>query len=280
MEQGWVKLYRKIRLNLLYTEERMFSKFEAWIDLLLSASHKDTKVSQGSDVVECPKGSFVTSIRKLSDRWGWSKTKVVTFCERLEKEQMITFVPEERRTIISIVNWGVYQGGDDEKGQSKDSERTEKGRSSDDDRTEKSTIKNVENIDQEDIYTRIFRYWNAKGIIRHRLLDDKIKRKINGALKGFSEQEILNAIDNYARIVKDDRYYFSYKWTLKDFLSRGLDMFTDWDIASSNFLKDKNSRPKEVKPKWQPGSEIRRLQMEIERQTSKKVSSENVSQIP
>lgn len=86
---------------------------------------------------------------------------------------------------------------------------------------------------------RIFEHWNSKEIIQHRRMTDKMRRSINGALKDYKESEICTAIDNYAVILADSqRYYWTYKWGLREFLQRGLDKFLDFEIAAQNYKKD------------------------------------------
>jgi len=49
-------------------------------------------------------------------------------------------------------------------------------------------------------------------------------------------EEILEAIDNYDIILKDNiQYYWSYKWGLSDFLVRGLDKFKTESDPFSNY---------------------------------------------
>lgn len=96
----------------------------------------------------------------------------------------------------------------------------------------------------------IFKHWNSKGIIQHRRLTDKIKRAINGALKDYKETEICQAIDNYTIILADEKYYWSHKWTLKEFLERGIEKFLDFETAAQNYLTNKprgDPKPKEPK---------------------------------
>ena len=92
----------------------------------------------------------------------------------------------------------------------------------------------------------VFEHWNSKDIIQHRKLTDKIKRAIKGALRNYSADEICAAIDNYVTILTDDKYYWSYKWTLQEFLQRGLEKFLDFETAAQNYLKDK------AKPRGHP----------------------------
>jgi hypothetical protein len=96
----------------------------------------------------------------------------------------------------------------------------------------------VEVVEVVDNIYSLFSFWNSKNIIRHGKLDDKIRRSIKSALNSYQESQIRQAIDNYAEIIRDqNKYYFTYRWTLKDFLSRGLDKFMDIDIARHNYVK-------------------------------------------
>ena len=84
MNKGWISLYRKMTDHWLYTEERTFSRYEAWIDLLLMANYGDKKVIMDGQLVMVKRGTFITSIRKLCKKWNWSNTKVVSFLKLLE----------------------------------------------------------------------------------------------------------------------------------------------------------------------------------------------------
>ncbi len=94
----------------------------------------------------------------------------------------------------------------------------------------------------------IFVYWNRKKIVKHRVLTERIRRKINGQLKDYTLSEICKAIKNYAEIVFGDGYFWTYKFTLHDFLQRGLEKFMSEADPFSNF---KSSYPvsKDVKQK-------------------------------
>ena len=78
MTKGWISVHRQI-WNSWVWDDKPFSKGQAWIDLLLMANHEDRKVLIGNQLIIVKRGSFITSIRKLCDRWGWSNTKVRSF---------------------------------------------------------------------------------------------------------------------------------------------------------------------------------------------------------
>lgn len=75
----------------------------------------------------------------------------------------------------------------------------------------------------------IFNYYNSKNIINHRELTQEIKKSITKALTKYSVEQLKTYIDRYAKVIKDKRYFFDYKWSLKDLLDRknGISAFSD-----------------------------------------------------
>ncbi|SMC17291.1 DNA replication protein DnaD [Clostridium acidisoli DSM 12555] len=106
--KGWISLYRKIQDSWLW-QEKPFDKAHAWIDLLLSANHQDKKILFDSNLIAVERGQFITSIRKLCDKWGWSNSKVKRFLELLSDDKMIIYKSDAKKTTINIVNYELYQ---------------------------------------------------------------------------------------------------------------------------------------------------------------------------
>lgn len=77
--------------------------------------------------------------------------------------------------------------------------------------------------------TDIFNHWNSKNIIVHRKFTNSIAKAIEKALKVYSKEEIKALIDRYNTILKDKNWFFDYKWSLEDFLTRkdGISSFTN-----------------------------------------------------
>ena len=84
---------------------------------------------------------------------------------------------------------------------------------------EKLHHKKKRKIKENNIYSVIFNFWISKDIKKHRSLSPGIKKSIDKALKDFSKDEILEAINNYSEVLKSN-YYFSYVWGLDEFLVR------------------------------------------------------------
>lgn len=95
------------------------------------------------------------------------------------------------------------------------------------------TDKDTDNI------TSVFQHWNKQKIIAHAGLTKTMARTIALRLKEYTPEQLTLAITNYGRILADPgTYYFKYRWTLVEFLTRGLDKFLDFKIAHSNFKRD------------------------------------------
>jgi len=104
----------------------------------------------------------------------------------------------------------------------------------------KETLK--KDINKDNIYT-IFEYWNSKGIIKHKELTQATSSVVNARLEnGHTVESLAEAIDNYNTVLKSDEYFFSYKWTLKDFFNpKNLDRFFTENDPFTNFRKNKGS---------------------------------------
>ncbi|MDI6766034.1 MAG: hypothetical protein QME52_04335 [Bacteroidota bacterium] len=106
--QGWIKLYRSIQGNEFYFSER-FTKTQAWTDLLLLANHKPATIFLRGVEVHLGKGALAYSQLSLAKRWKWNERTVNKFLTMLEKRQMIHSRKSNITTVISIINYALYQ---------------------------------------------------------------------------------------------------------------------------------------------------------------------------
>ena len=128
--KGWIRLHRQLMDNQLWLAEP-FTKGQAWVDLLMMASHRSDKVFKGNQVYENQPGLVTTSVSKLAERWQWSRHKVNDYLTLLENLGQIYKKRTGKRTAVFIVKWGVYQDAGTDKrtvsGQFEDSLRTVSG---------------------------------------------------------------------------------------------------------------------------------------------------------
>lgn len=105
---GWISLDRKIIDNWVW-KDKPFSTGQAWVDMLLRANHKENQIMFEGKVITVQRGSFVTSILKLSDAYGWDRRKFTKFFDALESQKMVTTNRTTHGTTVTIVNYDVYQ---------------------------------------------------------------------------------------------------------------------------------------------------------------------------
>ena len=153
---GWISLHRSIQKHWLFEEKRKFSRFEAWIDILMMVNHTDNKIMHDGDLITVKRGQRITSLRQLGERWSWSITKVDKYLKTLESDGMLVVKKDTKKTVLTVVNYDDYQDGDFKKRHRKDSEKTEKKHRSNTEKTQKKTNnndnkENNENNDDNDV---------------------------------------------------------------------------------------------------------------------------------
>ena len=101
----------------------------------------------------------------------------------------------------------------------------------------KDTLKDTNTKISKDTYTRILNFWNSLKIIEHKDTD-KLRKKIIASLKVYTPEELEDAFKNYAYILSaPDRFFWSYRWQLKDFLDRGVERFLPINFREEDYLK-------------------------------------------
>lgn len=238
--QGWISLHRKILNHELFLEKRTFSKFEAWIDLLLMVNHEDKKVLLGNDLIPVKRGQRITSIRQLCDRWRWSNSKVTQFLKLLETEGMVVVKSDTKKTVISIVKYDFYQSSTHEK-------TTENRRENDTNQTRKHTNNNDNNDNNENlssqhdqnpasnpkrkerVYDEESSFYKMAEYLREKILSWKPNAKVPADLNNWS--------DEFRKLVEIDNRSKSDIHRVIDFATS--DSFWQVNILSAKKLREK-----------------------------------------
>ncbi|WP_461198517.1 hypothetical protein [Enterococcus sp. N249-2] len=117
MNQGYVKLYRKVTSSFVWANPNML---KLWLLCLVKASHKESRFVFNGQEVYVSSGQFVTG-RAIIEKefnggvprdqqivgrtlWRWLK--------KFEKEEMLSIKSTTKYSVISIKNWDEYQSSD------------------------------------------------------------------------------------------------------------------------------------------------------------------------
>jgi len=106
---GWIKIHRSITDHWLYSEKRVFSKLEAWYDLLLNVNYSDSKTMIKGKLYEVKRGQSIMSLESWGKRWNWDKSKVRRFLNLLQNDSMFELVSDNITTQLTICNYDSYQ---------------------------------------------------------------------------------------------------------------------------------------------------------------------------
>ena len=111
---GWIKLHRSITQSWVWSD-KPYTKGQAWIDILMMVNHTDTKILVGNEIVDVERGQKLWSILEMSKRWGWSRKKVSNFLNRLETDSMLAQNRTSKYTMVTVVNYDLYQDEEHQK---------------------------------------------------------------------------------------------------------------------------------------------------------------------
>ena len=250
---GWIKLHRQIQECFLWRIKEPFDKRSAWIDLLLLMEHQNKNLMIDGKIETIKRGSYMLSIEKLCDRWMWSRNKVKRYLDVLEREHMIVTRRTNKGTLVSVVNYCVYQN-QDKQGEPAheptvelaDELALELALEPPDGLPDEPQIKNIRNKEDKNIYIvsndticqtqdvrRVVDKWNELekyGIASIKKLTSSSNRyrMLNARIKQFSLDDVLTAIEN----IKDSSFLQGKSDSRRPWV-----ITFDWFVKPNNFPK-------------------------------------------
>lgn len=150
--KGYVKIYRQIQDCELWIADEPFDLRSAWIDLLLSANHKDKTTLFNYSTITIKRGQLLTSVRKLSARWHWGVKKTYKFLTLLEELEMIHRESDTKKTLVTIVNYGIYQDIGNTDGYTEETERKHRGNTEETQGELNNNVKNDKECKEDILY--------------------------------------------------------------------------------------------------------------------------------
>ena len=109
MNRGYVKLWRK-SLDAGWIKNHKLWAFWTWC--LMKATHKEYTLIVGLQAVHLMPGQFVFGRRAAAKETGLSEQEIRTIIAFLVKAGNLTIKTTNKFSIITIINWPIYQGSD------------------------------------------------------------------------------------------------------------------------------------------------------------------------
>lgn len=270
MHDGWIRLYRKLQECWVWEDKEPFDKRSAWIDLLLTANHADAKLLFNGELITVQRGQILTSARKLSTKWKWSVNKVYRFLKLLENDKMLQKESDKDRTLLTLVNYSVYQGGEytneytngNSDGHTDgntngyrsetptDTPSEHKQECNNDKNVNNNIIVSKDTICQTEAVRRVAEEWNklekfgiapvrkiANGSLRYKMLVARIKE--------YSIDDAIRAIGN----IKNSKFLLGRSDSRRQWI-----VTFDWFVRPNNFIKVLEGQYNDVKSGTTPSA--------------------------
>lgn len=108
---GWICLHRDILEKPIWTTSTTEQKV-VLMTLLLMANHEEKEWEFKGEKYKVKPGQFITSIGSIVEKCGKNVTtqNVRTALKRFEKYEFLTIESTSKNSLITLVNWEVYQG--------------------------------------------------------------------------------------------------------------------------------------------------------------------------
>lgn len=215
---GFLPIDRELFKGPLWKQKRVFSWFEAYLDLVqLARFEKELKTELiDNRLITFGYGQLAASVRFLQIRWNWGSTKTVhKFLKKLENGNAIKLNKETGQNVITICNYGTYTEKNNEgkrrgnaKGNGKETEGKRRG----------NETNNVNKDNKENKYTfpEFLEFLsNLKG--KKFKPVEKTEKQFNARLNEYTKDEIITACINCF----NDAYHIENpKYLTPEFITR------------------------------------------------------------
>lgn len=178
----------------------------------------------------------------IEEELNLSHKKLIRIMKELEKDGFINWAfkskTRHKQSMLNLLKEGTSKGTDKGTGKSientvfiDDSELVKEPVKEPSSRNisrniSKNISKNIDNPSKGESkkeipkeYIELYEYWNSLNIIKHKDFTEDMIKAMSKALKKYDIETIKTSIKNYEELLHDERHYFSYEWTLKDFMT-------------------------------------------------------------
>lgn len=259
--EGYIALHRKITQNEFYFSQK-FTWTQAWIDLLLIATHAEKTVIIRNTVIKLQPGDSCYSQLSLAERWKWDVKTVKKYLKMLENKKMVETQTNNVTTIVSITNWQNYQVSRNQTVKKSTDNGEQNGEQKE---TKTDTNNNGNNVNN------IFNCNSNKNKIKNNEIeiltsdDQKTENKIFQTNSNIIPPKLEWVIErsfemDYENIETESEKFFNYYesngWMVgKNQMRNWHSALSNWNKNSETFRKPKNKNNVKGKSSNEPKSE-------------------------
>lgn len=120
--EGWIKLHRKLLENPIVCKDA--DHLAVWTYLLLKATHRERDSIFKGERITLKPGQLIAGRKSIASFLKINEIKVQRILKLLENEHQIEQQTSNRNRLITILNWGLYQGNEQQDEQQMNNKRT------------------------------------------------------------------------------------------------------------------------------------------------------------
>ena len=198
MITGWIKVHRKVKDHWLY-DCKPFDNYHAWEDILLTVERFPQTTRSGNRVVHLKPGQMLTSLSKLTEKWGWNdRSKTRRFLELLLSDGMVEIECNTNETLLTVVKWELCQDAETQMKHERNTDETPY--------IYKKNNKNITPLPPEDIFEKYEFSESLKSAINDWL---KYKTEKKQTYKPTGLSKFLKQIENKLTVLSDAQVIFA-----------------------------------------------------------------------
>jgi hypothetical protein len=229
--EGFAVFHRKMVEWQWYTDSNTFRLF---FHLILMANHKENNWKN----INVKRGQIVTGRKSLAKELKLSEQQIRTSIDKLISTNEITIKPTNKFTLVTIVNYDLYQSIEKNQPTNQPSSQptnnqqiTTNNNDNNDNNLNIGDLPHEKQLKQHQI--EVFEYWNNKKIHVHQNITESIKSQLLKVTISVNK-DLKEAIDNYSIAYNDSSYFYKHKWTLDKFIKQS-NGYKEWlNDGSSN----------------------------------------------
>lgn len=209
--EGWIKIHRKILENPIVCKDGDY--LAVWIYLLLNATHKEIPALFKGEKIILQKGQLITGRKSIASQLKISESKIFRIINDYKSEQQIEQQTSNQNSLITILNWDIYQQTEQQTEQPMNNERTASEQPVNTNKNVKND-KNVKNERNNNISAKANKH--KYGEYQNVLLKDEELQKIKNDYPNW--EELIKYLDEYIEMkgYKANSHYLCIKkWVAK-----------------------------------------------------------------
>jgi len=153
--QGWIKLHRKLLDNPIFTKEGLLQLF---IYCLLKANHEEARIIFNNKEEIIGVGQFITGREVLSKDLNVKESTIYKRLKNLEKLGILNIKSNNKFSLVTIVNYTMYQIEESESNSKSNNKVTTKEQQSNTNKNDKNDKNEKKNIYAEYVYLKESEY--------------------------------------------------------------------------------------------------------------------------